>query len=158
MNTVRLQWPDGLGEVRELLDGYFRRNPFPMLLGIELTGWGPGWATARMTPAPSLRNLAGSIHGGAISSLADVAFEVACNSYGRECLALDLTAHFTAPASGEPLVAAAEEMTRSRRTASYRVTVSEGERTVAWFLAVAYRTDRWRGGEERYPTAWRDGH
>jgi acyl-CoA thioesterase len=140
------------------LDAEFRRNPFLRALGIELVDWGPGWARTRLAPDRGLTNLAGTVHGGAITSLADVAFEVACNSYGRESVALDLTCHFTAPARGGALVAEAEEVTRSRRTASYRVTVTEGAGIVAWLLAVAYRTDRWRLGAERYPDDWRDTH
>ncbi len=155
---TRPRWPAEMEVLRAEVDAVFRRNPFLGALGIELADWGSGWAETRMTPTPELCNLVGTVHGGAIASLADTAFEVACNSYGRECVALDLACHFTAPARGERLTAEAEEVSRSRRTASYRVTVAEAGVTVAWFMAVAYRTERWRLGEDRYPGAWREQH
>lgn len=154
----RPRWPAEHEALRAALDTEFRATPYARTLGIELADWGLGWAVTRLEPAAGLRNLVGTVHGGAISGLADVAFEVACNSYGRECVALDLTCHFAAAATGGPLLAQAEEQTRGRRTASYRITVSEGTTTVAWFVAVAYRTSRWRLGADRYPPDWRDLH
>lgn len=152
----RPRWPQELGAARDDLDARFRANPFLAHLGIELLDWGPGWSRARMTPGPHLRNLVGTVHGGAITSLADAAFEVACNGYGRVCVALDLTAHFAAAGDGV-LLADAEEVTRSRRTASYSITITaeESGTVVAHVLAVAYRTARWHGGQERYPDVWR---
>lgn len=152
----RPRWPADLDPLRAEVDAAFCGNPFLGAMGIELRDWGPGWAVTAMTPAAELRNLAGTVHGGVITSLADAAFEVACNSYGRECVALDLAGHFTAPGRGAELVADAEEISRGRRTASYRVTVTEAGATVAWFMAVAYRTQRWRLGPERYPLPWRE--
>lgn len=150
------RYPQQLDALQGALDAEFRRNPFLRALGIELVDWGPGWAQTRLAPDRGLTNLAGTVHGGAITSLADVAFEVACNAYGREAVALDLSCHFAAPARGGALTATAEELTRGRRTASYRVAVTEGPTTVAWLQAVAYRTDRWRLGAERYPDDWRE--
>lgn len=151
-------WPEALAALRAPLEERFRAIPFAALLGIELDDWGPGWSRVRLAPSPALHNLVGTVHGGAIATLADVAFEVACNAHGRESVALDLTAHFTAPADGRLLVAEADEVTRSRRTASYRITVTQGATTVAWFLAVAFRTSRWHLGEDRYPLSWREAH
>jgi acyl-CoA thioesterase len=157
----RPRWPEELGFLRDALDARFRGNPFLGHLGVELLDWGPGWARARLAPAPHLRNLVGTVHGGAIASMADAAFEVACNGYGRVCVALDLSTHFAAAAdAGEALVAEAEEASRGRRTASYRITVrGEASSTpVAHVLAVAYRTARWHGGEDAYPESWRAAH
>ena len=113
-----------------------------------------------MTPTPDHANLAGTVHGGVLFALADAAFEVACNSYGRVAVALETACHYSRPAKvGEPLTAGASEMARSRRTASYRIDVrgADGE-LLAWFMALAYRTETWHLGEERWPEAWRAGH
>lgn len=155
---TKQRWPVELEALRADVDAALRDNPFLGAMGIELRDWGLGWAVTAMTPTPQLRNLVGTVHGGVITSLADAAFEVACNSYGRECVALDLVCHFTAAARGDQLVAEAEEVSRSRRTASYRITVTEAAVTVAEFMALAYRTERWRLGAERYPSQWRDLH
>jgi len=157
-SAARPAWPQALADLRAPLDERFRAIPFAALLGIELDDWGPGWSRVRLTPSPALHNLAGTVHGGAVATLADIAFEVACNGHGRVSVALDLTAHFTAPAVDDLLVAEADEVTRSRRTASCRVTVTQGATTIAWFLAVAYRTARWHLGEDRYPPSWRETH
>jgi acyl-CoA thioesterase len=157
----RSRWPEQLSALRDDLDAVLRRNPFVAHLGGDLVDWGLGWARVRLVSDPRLANVAGTLHGGAITGLADAAFEIACNSYGRVCVAVDTSCHYTAPARiGTPLVAEAEEVSRSRRTASYRITVQEeGDgQPSAWFMALAYRTARWHLGEDRYPRDWRESY
>ncbi len=129
-------------------------------MGIELVSWLPGSATVRMETAKSQGNLAGTVHGGVLFALADAAFEVACNSYGRVAVALETTCHYSAPAEiGVPLTAGASEMARSRRTASYRIDVRQPDGDlIAWYIALAYRTDRWHLGEDRWPPQWQAVH
>ena len=122
--------------------------------------WIPGSATVRILTDKEHANLAGTVHGGILFSLADAAFEVACNSHGRVSVALETACTYSRPAEiGQPLTAGASEVARSQRTASYRIDVREpsGE-LVAWYMAVAYRTERWHLGEERWPEAWRAAH
>ena len=142
------------------LDALLRESPLLGYMDIEIVSWLPGSATVRMTPSKEQANLAGTVHGGVLFTLADAAFEVACNSHGRVCLALETACHYSRPAEvGETLTAGASEVARTRRTASYRVDVrsADGE-LVAWYMALAYRTDRWHLGEERWPEAWRAAH
>jgi acyl-CoA thioesterase len=83
---------------------------------------------------------------------------VACNSYGRVCVGLDVSVHYAAPAEpGERLTAEARELTRSRRVASYAVEV-RGEDGAARCTAqaVAFRTERWHLGAEAWPAEWRE--
>src|SRR5215207_11360678 len=68
------------------------------LLGIRLLDWAPGRARFLLEPSSRVANVAGSVHGGVLYLLADSAFEVACNSYGRICVALDVTVHHSSPA------------------------------------------------------------
>jgi len=113
-----------------------------------------------MTPTEAHGNLAGSVNGAALFALADAAFEVACNSYGRVCLALETSCHYRKPAAiGDALTAAASEVARGTKTGSYRIDLrsSDGD-LVAWYMALAYRTDRWHLGEDRWPEAWRSSH
>ena len=114
----------------------------------------------RMTPKPEHCNLAGTVHGGVLFALADTAFEVACNSYGRLAVALESSCHYSRSAQiGETLTAGASEVARSRRTASYRIDVRDHDGDlVAWYMALAYRTDEWHLGEDRWPEAWREAH
>jgi acyl-CoA thioesterase len=146
--------------LRSALDGIFRAGPLADILGLRLVEWSPGRATVRLEPTPEVVNIAGSVHGGVLYTLADSAFEVACNSYGRICVALDVSAHHASAAPlGEPVVAEAVEVSRSPRVASYRITATGAAGEVrAWYLATAYRTSRWHLGESRWAPGWRAAH
>ena len=141
------------------LDTVLRAGTLAATLGIRLEDWGAGWARTSLRPGPELGNLVGTVHGGVLVALADAAFEAACNSYGRLCVAQQVTAHFSAPARcGDALVADARELTRSRRAASYDLRVTSGDTVCAVLLAVAFRTDRWHLSEEHWPQEWRRTH
>ena len=51
-------------------------------LGIEIVSVGDGAAVCTMTVVESMLNDHGTCHGGVIFTLADTAFEYACNSHG----------------------------------------------------------------------------
>lgn len=156
--TDREPWPEDVRPLRDALDAVLRGSALLRHLGGELVDWGPGWAEARLPTGSAFGNLAGTVHGGIVGSVADAAFEAACNSYGRVALAAALSAHFTAPAAlGTVLTATAAEVGRGRRIASYRVDVVDGDGVrVAWFQALAHRTSRWHLGEARWPPDWRE--
>lgn len=151
---MSVELPPGL---RERLDAALRANAFAALLGVELLDWEPGSARATFAPGADAANVHGAVHGGALFALADFAFEVACNGYGRKCVALDVTVHYAAAARpGEALVATASELTRSRRVASYRVEVAGEDGGIRCILlATAYRTSAWHLGETAWPEEWR---
>jgi acyl-CoA thioesterase len=154
------RWPEALSSVAAELDALFRRNPYLRSLGAEVDDWGLGWARTRVIPKGEGANIMGTVHGGIVVGLADAAFEIACNSYGRRCVAIDINAHFLAVSEvGEPLVAETREVARSARIASYRIDVSKegsGADPVVSMHALAYRTEGWHLGAERYPDDWRN--
>jgi acyl-CoA thioesterase len=156
------RWPRGLDDVRAGLDDLFRNNPYLAQVGAELADWGPGWAQIKALPSSQALNIAGTVHGGLIASLADLAFEVACNSYGRKCVAVQFDAHFASAArAGIPLVAECRETSRATRIASYRIEVREESSDsppMALCTAIAYRTSGWHLGEDRYPSDWKQRH
>ena len=152
-----MAFPEGLrGELASVLSDV----PLHKALAIELVAWLPGSATLTMTTTSDHANLAGTVHGGILFALADAAFEVACNSHGRVALALETTCHYSRAATvGETITAGASEMARSRRTASYRIDVRDRSGDlISWYMAMAYRTDAWHLGEDRWPEAWRSAH
>jgi acyl-CoA thioesterase len=152
-----MAFPQGLrGELGSLLSDV----PAHKALGIELVAWLPGSATVQMTTTSDHANLAGTVHGGVLFALADAAFEVACNSHGRVAVALETTCHYSRPVSvGETITAGASEMSRSRRTGSYRIDVRDRKGDlIAWYMAMAYRTHTWHLGEDRWPEEWRATH
>jgi acyl-CoA thioesterase len=159
---LRPQWPEDLQSLAAELDALFRSNPYLRRMAVEIDDWGLGWARTRAMPSAELANVIGTAHGGVVVGLADTAFEIACNSYGRQCVAAELTAHFIAPGEvGKPLVAETREVSRSTRLASYEIEVTEAggnSKPVATLLALAYRTDRWHLGADRYPDDWKARH
>ena len=134
----------------------FDRTPLYDELGIEIDDWGPGWACVQLEARPTLGNLAGSLHGGISFSLADAAFEIACNSYGRMAVALEVTCHHHKPAPTSGTIRAdCWEITRGGRTASYRIQVRDDDRMLlSSYLALAYRTSRWHVDASRLPDGW----
>ena len=147
-------------DLRDELDELLRSSPLLITMGIELVSWLPGSATVKMTPTPEQGNLAGSVHGGVMFTLADAAFEAACNSYGRLAVALETSVHYSRPPKvHEPLTAGASEIARTRRTASYKIDVRDPNGDLcAWYMALAYRTETWHLGAERWPEEWRSAH
>lgn len=104
------------------------------MLGIELTGYGPGWADARMTVREDMVNGHGICHGGMIFALADTAFACACNSWGPVSVAAGCDIVFVAPARlGDVLTAGARVRSRYGRNGIYDATVMHGDRLVAEF-------------------------
>ena len=143
-------------DLRRRLDSVLRDIGFAKSVGVEMLDWEPGRERTALMPGERQTNIHGLVHGAALFALGDAAFEVACNSYGRVSVGLDVTVHYAAPvAAGERVVAVAEELTRSRSVASYRVVLTARETTRCVLLATAYRTSRWHLGESAWPAEWR---
>jgi acyl-CoA thioesterase len=116
-------------------------EPYARKLGLALVLLEPGRATVEMAPQAENANLFGMTHGGAIFSLIDEAFQLACNSHGTLAVALNMTVTYHKPPDRRSrLRAAAEEIHCSRRTATYEIkVVDENEILIATCLALAYR-------------------
>lgn len=100
------------------------RDAFVRHLGLELLDSGAGWAEVGLTVRPEHVNFNGTCHGGVLFTLADTAFGLASNSHGQVAIGIDTHMTFAAPARpGDSLTARAEELTRSRRVATYRIDV-----------------------------------
>ena len=86
-------------------------------------------------------NFQGSPHGGVIFSLADVAFGAACNSHGKDAVALSVTINYLATVAPQTvLVAEARQIKQGRRAGVYELRVAtEDGRAVAIAQAVAHR-------------------
>lgn len=118
---------------------YFAKDPFARELGIELVESGPGFAHVRLPPSSRRLNGLGSVHGGVIFALADIAFATACNSHGQTAIGIQANITYLTAAGDGPLEARAREISRGRRLATYEVRVLDSEeRPVAAFQATAY--------------------
>ena len=95
------------------------------LLGVELLEVREGYAEARLEIGQKHLNAADVAHGGAVFTVADIALAAAANSYGNVTLLTNgnITV-FHGTKEGDTLTACAEEVSKSRKLAHYRVTVS----------------------------------
>lgn len=120
------------------LASYFRRDRFAALAGVRLLEIRPGYARARMAVSDRTRNANDVAMGGAIFTLADLAFAACCNSRGRVAVAVQVSISFH-KAGGGVLVAEAREVARSSRLSScdVRVTDRAGD-LVATLQGLAY--------------------
>ena len=110
-------------------------------LGIRLVELAPGHAVVEMNPQNDNMNIFGTTHGGAIFSLLDEAFQASCNSHGTVAVALSVTVNYHQPPDGNSkLTAESNEIHRSRKTATYEITVTDEKNAlIASCLAMAYR-------------------
>ncbi|MDP2848658.1 MAG: hotdog fold thioesterase [Humidesulfovibrio sp.] len=117
------------------------RDRLCMNLGIQVTDVSLGVATAAMTIEEKHLNGADVAQGGAIFTLADLAFGAAANSHGTLALGVNASIAFTKAATcGSSLTAHARETAVSGPLATYVVEVkNEDGETIATFQGTAYR-------------------
>jgi acyl-CoA thioesterase len=97
-------------------------------LGIVVTAVGPGRAILTLDVRDTMLNGHSICHGGYIFTLADSAFAYACNSYNQLTVAQQNQITFVAPAQqGDTLTATALEVSRTGRSGTYDVTVTNAE-------------------------------
>jgi acyl-CoA thioesterase len=110
-------------------------------LGLEVVEVAPGRAVVQMSLREDMTNIFGRIHGGAIFSLIDEAFQLSCNAHGTVAVALSLTiTYHQTPARTSILRAESSEIHCSRKTATYEIKVRDENGTlIASCQALAYR-------------------
>jgi len=119
---------------------FFRRDRFAARAGARLLSVSPGRARARMRLSDRHMNGVDVAQGGAIFTLADLAFAAAANSHGTVAVAVNVAISFVKAAAKGTLTAEAREVARSPRlsTCVVRVTDASGD-LVALFNGTAYR-------------------
>jgi acyl-CoA thioesterase len=121
---------------------YFRKveqEPYPKLLGIRLVDVREGYARCEMIYRDELDNMNGIAHGGAIFSLIDQAFEISSNSRDNIAVALNINVTYIRPPIKHTLLSAeSKEISRSHRTATYSISVSDDEGLIALCQALVY--------------------
>lgn len=115
-------------------------DPYAALLGMELRSDDP--IEVAMTVRADHQNFLAVTHGGATFSLADCAFALASNRAGARAVAIDTHLVLTGgSAKGDVLSAVAEETTRGRTLATYRIVVKRNDdRIVGLFTGTVHIT------------------
>ncbi len=122
--------------VRELMAG----DQFARHAGIELLEIAHGYARARMTLEKRHCNGVGMAQGGAIFTLADLAFAAACNSHGTVAVAINVSISFIRPSSAGALVAEAREHAKGKTLSHCTVHVTDEQGgLIAIFQGTAFR-------------------
>ncbi len=130
-----------MSDFLKALEEQFRKEPYAHIFGIEIVELTPGRALVKMETTQRMNNIFNMIHGAAIYSLVDAAFELTVNSHGTVAVALSVNmSYLNAAAPGEVLLAEGREVNRSPRISTCEIRVTgEGGRLVATCQALAYR-------------------
>jgi len=123
-------------------EAYFRKvdeEPFARLLNIKLKEVDEGYALCEMEYTEQMDNIYRSAHGGALFSLIDEAFEISSNSHENIAVALNMNVtYMRPPRKNTILTAESKEINRTKKTASYYITVKDSENLVAVCQALVY--------------------
>ena len=122
------------------LKEFFKRDRYAALSDIELVEVKPGYARTTMRLAEKHLNGVNTAQGGAIFTLADLAFAAACNSHGTVAVAINVSISFLKAATKGVLTAEAKEVSKSSRLSSVTVEVrDEAGDLVSLFQGMAFR-------------------
>lgn len=123
---------------------------FKDLLGHRIANWKPDQATVELVIGPQHLNIAGTVHGGVLAALVDVAGTVSglyCTTAGnvRRAVTLSLNTNFTGQASGGRIRAVGRKRAggTSIYFASVEVTNEQGQ-----IIALGETVNRYRKGSE----------
>lgn len=122
---------------------FFKQDRFAVAAGIELLDLKPGWAKAKMEIRDMHLNAGNVVQGGAVFTLADLAFAAAVNAYGNLAVSIETSIrYFKSESEGSVLYAEAKLVNLHKKLASFQVEITnEANELIALFTATAYRKD-----------------
>ncbi len=119
---------------------FFSKDQFGKGTGAILLESSPGRARVKMEIDERHLNSHGTVHGGAIFTLADSAFAVASNSHGVPAAAINAQISYVKSARSGTLYADAEEISLNPKIATYLVDVrDDSDERIATFHGMVYR-------------------
>jgi acyl-CoA thioesterase len=132
-------------KVRQAIYRAVEKEPFAQALNMELVDLELGYSAVEMIYKPStMNNIYDRAHGGAIFGLIDEAFEAACQTEGTIAVALNVNVTYvSSPRTDARLRAEARQVSRTKKTASFDIKVSEKDGPlIAACQALAYHTGK----------------
>lgn len=119
---------------------YFRGDKYAFNSGIVIEELNENSCVCSMIVTENHRNALGGVMGGAIFTLADLAFSAASNNVHNPTVALQTNVNFLSVAKGKKLIAKAICVKDGRTTAVYNVDVTDDtDRLVAQFVGTGYK-------------------
>ncbi len=122
-------------------DQMLQHDAFSHWLGLEVQEMGPGYCRLQFRVRPEMLNGFGILHGGVAFAAADSAFAFACNSHGRQSVALSVTIDFLEPGRLDDLITVeAREESLKHKIGVYQLRLTNQHGTLlALFKGTAYR-------------------
>ncbi len=131
-----------MNKYREIVDRMLADDPFSRWMGIEIINVAEGHCVLEMTVRDDMLNGFGVCHGGILFSLADSALAFASNTHGRVALAVEDNISFLRKVeSDDRLRAVTEELSKTRNTGVYTVTIKRKDDIVATFRGTVYKRE-----------------
>ncbi|HML35810.1 MAG TPA: PaaI family thioesterase [Bacillota bacterium] len=120
-----------------------KEDRFAVLCGVELQDADIDYAVCSMRITKDHFNAGGAVQGGAIFTLADTAFAMACNTLENITVSVSNNISFLKSTRGDTLIATAKKVCSSKRLCTYEVEVKDnlGE-LIARMTGTGYITDR----------------
>ncbi len=132
-------------KIRNAIFQRVENEPFAQALKMKLVALEHGYSAVEMIYDPKLMdNIYNRVHGGAIFALIDEAFETVGQTDGTIGVALNVNVTYvSSPSNGTRLKAEATQMSQTRKTASYHITVKDpNDSLIATCQALLYRTGK----------------
>ncbi|MDR1710635.1 MAG: PaaI family thioesterase [Propionibacteriaceae bacterium] len=116
------------------LRSFFSADKYLTSTGVVIEDAGPGWCRCSLQAGPEHLNAGGAVQGGAIYTLADSAFAVACNyahlaaADGRLTVSQSASISYSSPGRpGTVLYAEARQVSGGKRTCVFRIDVTDDQ-------------------------------
>lgn len=127
-----------INNYKEILDKINEAKGFTKHNNMMITKVGIGQAEGTLRLTQETMNHYGSIHGGALFSLADYVAGVAAASHGTICVTLDANIHYFKPVSFGTVRAVASEISKSNKTGMYEVCLHDEDGVLVAKAAFTY--------------------
>ncbi|NLW92524.1 MAG: PaaI family thioesterase [Syntrophomonadaceae bacterium] len=115
---------------------HFNQNDvFSMNNGMKILKMEKGYAEAEFDYEPNHQNFMGTLHGGALSTLADITAGVSIISFGKLVVTLNANINYVKPAKKGKIRAVATAVHRSRQIGSCEVRIYDEEETLLCFCS-----------------------
>lgn len=119
---------------------FIKKDNFVANVGIELLEISPGYAKARLEIEGRHLNSLKIVQGGALFTLADIAFGAAINAHGNVAVLINANMSFVKAATKGTLIAEAKETSISSRIATYNVDITDDNGDIiAIYKGMCYR-------------------
>ncbi len=118
---------------------FFKNDKFAEYVGIDTLDLSIGSAKCKMKIQKHHLNGIGTVHGGALFTLADFTFALAANSYGYVTVAINANISYMKAVKDGFLYAEAMEISRNPKISTYTITIKdEQNELIALFQGLAY--------------------